>query len=97
MPCVCAERKISKRPEAAQVESTVVFRSIPWFYEEYSTLLAKFFHLKTGYILPQYHFVFNDFFETAVLLGDNDPVIENICNERFDSSRDWHAEEKLTL
>ena len=48
------------------------------FSEEHYTLVANFCHLRNGYISPQYHLVFGDLFDTAVRLGDNDPVIENI-------------------
>ena len=48
------------------------------FSEEYSTLVANVCHLQTGYISPRYHLVFDDFFETAVRLGENDTVIDNI-------------------
>ena len=48
------------------------------FSEEHSTLVANVCNLRTGYILPQYHLVFDDFFETTVRKGDNDPVIDTI-------------------
>ena len=65
------------------------------FSEEHSTLVANFCHLRTGYISPQYHLVFDNFFDTSVRLGDNDPAIENICNDIFDSRREWYAEEEF--
>ena len=63
------------------------------FSEEHSTLVANIRHLRTGYISLKYILVFDDLFETSVRLGYNDPVIDNICNNLFDSSRDWYAEE----
>ena len=33
-------------------------------------------------------------FETTVLRGNNDPVIDRVFNDLFDSSRDWYAEEE---
>ena len=65
------------------------------FSDEHSTLVANFCNLRNGYISPQYHLVFDDLFDTAVRTGDNDPVIDNICNDLFDSSRDWYAEEEF--
>ena len=50
--------------------------------------------LWTGYISPQYHLVFDDLFETTVWQGDNDPIIDTICNDLFESSRDWYEEEE---
>ena len=33
-------------------------------------------------------------FGTTVRRGNNDPVIDRIYNDLFDSSRDWYAEEE---
>ena len=38
--------------------------------------------------------MFDDLFKTTVRQGDNDPVIDTIWNDLFDSSRDWYAEEE---
>ena len=64
------------------------------FSEEHLILVANVCNLRTGYILPQYHLVFDDFFETTVRQGGNDPVIDTIRNDMFDSRRDWYAEEE---
>ena len=64
------------------------------FSDEHSTLVATVRNLKTGYIYPQYHIVFDDLFETTFCRGQNNPVIDQICNDRFDSRRDWYAEEE---
>ena len=64
------------------------------FSEEHSTLVANVRNLWTGYILPQYHLVFDDLFKTTVRQGDNQPVIDTICNDMFDSSWDRYAEEE---
>ena len=54
------------------------------FSEEHSTLVAIVRQLQTGYILPQYHLIFDDSFKKPVFLGDNDPVIDNIFYKIFD-------------
>ena len=64
------------------------------FSEEHSTLVANVRNLRTGYISPQYHLVFDDLFETTVCQGYNDPVIDTIFNDLFESIRDWYAEEE---
>ena len=64
------------------------------FSDEQSTLVVTFRNLKTGYISPQYHIVFDVLFETTFCRGQNDPVIDQLCNGIFDSSRDWYAEEE---
>ena len=61
--------------------------------EKHSTLVATVQKLKTGYISPQYNIVFDDLFETTFHRGKNNPVIDQICNDIFNSSQDWYAEE----
>ena len=48
------------------------------FSEEQFTLVTNVRNLWTGYILPQYHLVFDDLFKTTVRQGDTDPVIDTI-------------------
>ena len=62
------------------------------FSDEHSTLVANVWNLTTGYISPQYHVVFDDLFETEIWEGENEPVIDRICNDLFDSSREWYAQ-----
>ena len=62
------------------------------FSDNHSTLVATVQKLKTGYISPQYHIFFDDLFETTFRRGKNNPVIDQVCNDLFDSSRDWYAE-----
>ena len=64
------------------------------FSDEHSTLVATVRNLKIGYISPQYHIFFDDLFETTFLRGENNPVIDQICNNIFNSIRDWYAEEE---
>ena len=64
------------------------------FSDEHSTLVATVRNLKIGYISPQYHIVFDDLFETKFHRGQNNPVIDQICNDLFDYIRDWYAEEE---
>ena len=77
------------------MESKVSLRTISWFLDEHSTLVANVRNLTTGYISPQYYVVFDDLFETAILEGENDPVIDQLCNDLFYFSRDWYAEEEF--
>ena len=64
------------------------------FSDEHSSLVANVRNLSTGYISPQCHLVFDDLFETDVCKGDNDNVVDGICNDLFECSRDWYAEEE---
>ncbi len=64
------------------------------FSDENLSLVANVQNLSTGYISPQYHLVFDDLFEILICHGDNDNVIDGICNDLFDCSRDWYAKEE---
>src|SRR6056300_431515 len=65
------------------------------FSDEHSSLVGNVRNLSTGFVSPQYHLVFDDLFETVFRQGDNDVVVDGICNELFDCNRDWYAEEEL--
>ena len=43
---------------------------------------------------PQYHLVFENFFESIFCQGDNDAVDNSISNELFCCNRDWYAKEE---
>ena len=50
------------------------------FSDENSSLVAHVRHLKTGYVSPQYHVVFDDLFKTVFSSGVNDALVDSICN-----------------
>ena len=64
------------------------------FSDDRSTLVATVRNLKTGYTSPQYHIVFDDLFQTTFIRGKKNSVIDQICNNIFDSSQDWYAAEE---
>jgi len=64
------------------------------FSSQHSSLVANIRHLKTGHVSPQYHVVFDDLFSTVFSLGENDAIIDAVCNELFDHNRDWYATEE---
>ena len=48
-------------------------------------------HLKTGYISPQYHVVFDDLFETVFSSGGNDTLVDTICENLYGTSCEIYA------
>ena len=48
------------------------------FLEQHSSLITNILHLNTGNISPQYHFVFDDSFETVYSPGENDLKVNAI-------------------
>jgi hypothetical protein len=65
------------------------------FSDEHSSLVANVRNLSTGFVSPQYHVVFDDLFQTVFRSGDNDPVVDEICNNLFEYNRDVYAEDEF--
>ena len=61
----------------------------PGLSEHHSSLIANFYNLTTGNISPQYHILFDNFFETVYITGVNGPKVDAICNNLFDHKRYW--------
>jgi len=62
------------------------------FSEEHSSLVARVRNLETCFVSPQYHVVFDDRFETVFSSGEDDEVIDRICQQLFEDSRDVYVE-----
>ena len=50
--------------------------------------------MKTGFISPQYHVVFDDLFELVFSTGPNNAVIDAICEDLYGSSCKVYATDK---
>ena len=64
------------------------------FFDEHYSLVENFRNLSTGYILPQFHLVFDDLFEMVICTKDDKKVLNNIFNDVFDLNRDWYYEDE---
>jgi hypothetical protein len=53
------------------------------YSDEHSSLVANVRHLSNGHVSPQFHVVFDDLFETVICNGDNDAVVNIICDGLF--------------
>eukprot|EP00804_Cyclotella_cryptica_P014513 CCRYP_004809-RB/>CCRYP_004809-RB protein AED:0.52 eAED:0.36 QI:0/0/0/1/0/0/2/0/183 len=53
------------------------------FSDGHSSLVANVCHLATGFVSPQYHVVFDDLLQTVFSSGDNDALVNSICNNLF--------------
>ena len=67
------------------------------FSEEHSSLVAKVRHLSTGFVSPQYHIVFDDQFETVYSSGEDDGVVDAICDRLFESNKDIYVEPEFNF
>ena len=56
------------------------------YLDEHSSLVANVRHLKTGFISPQYHVVYDDFFKSVFSSGPDDAVVDAICKDLYGSS-----------
>ncbi len=64
------------------------------YSDEHSSLVANVRHLSTGQVSPQFHVVFDDLFEKVVCNGDNDAVINSICDGLFEQNRELFVEDE---
>ncbi len=53
--------------------------------------MANIRHLKTGYVSPQYHVVYNDLFQTVFSTGPNTDLVDAMCEEPFTTSCELYA------
>ena len=61
------------------------------YSDEHSSLVANVRHLKTGYVSPQYHVVFDDLFETVFSSGADNALIDSICENLYGTSCEVYA------
>ena len=61
------------------------------YLDEHSSLVANVWHLKTGYVSPQYHVVFDNLFETVFSSGANNALIDSICKNLYGTSCEVYA------
>ncbi len=52
-------------------------------------------HLSTGHVSPQFHVVFDDLFETVICNGDNDVVVNSICDGLFNWNPKLYFEDEI--
>ena len=64
------------------------------FSDKHSTLVPTVQNFRTWYISPQYHIVFDDFFETTSSRGEKPLWLIKFVTIFFDSIWDWYAEEE---
>ncbi len=56
------------------------------YSDEHSSLVANIWHLKMGYVSPQYHVVFNDLFETVFSSSADNTLVDSICENLYGTS-----------
>jgi hypothetical protein len=67
-----------------------------WGYlDEHSSLVANVRHLSISHVFTQFHVIFDDLFETAIHKGDNDVVVNSICNGLFNWNCKLYVEDEF--
>jgi hypothetical protein len=89
------EAKLQNDQKLPKWNRRACFGQFVGFLDEHSSMVANVQHLTTGYISPQFHVVFDDLFETVNCIGEDDRVVESICNGLFQRNQELHAEDKL--
>jgi hypothetical protein len=57
--------------------------------------VANVWHLSTSHVCPQFHIAFDDLFETVICNGDNDVVVNSICNDLSNLNRKLYLEDEF--
>jgi hypothetical protein len=65
------------------------------YLDEHLSLVVNVRHLLTGYVSPQFHVIFDDLFETVVCNGDNDAVINCVCDGLFERNQELYVEDEF--
>jgi hypothetical protein len=61
------------------------------YLDEHSSLIANIRHLKTGFVSPQYHVIFDDLFESVFSSGANDALVDSICKNLYGTNCEIYA------
>jgi hypothetical protein len=83
-PAIVLEPQLQNNKKLPKWNKHAWVRQFLGYSDEHSSLVGNVHHLSTGYVSPQFHVVFDDLFETVVCNGDNDAVINSICDRLFE-------------
>ncbi len=61
------------------------------YSDQHLSLVDNIRHLKTGYVSPQYHVVYNNLFQTVFSAGPNTYLVDAMCEELFNTSCEVYA------
>ncbi len=61
------------------------------YLDEHSSLVANIWHMKIGFVSPQYHVVFDDLFKTVFSSHTNDALVDSICENLYGTSCEIYA------
>ncbi len=65
------------------------------YLDEHLSLVANVRHLSTSHVSPQFHVIFDVLFETVICNGDNDVVVNSICDGLFNQNHELYVEDEF--
>ncbi len=83
-PAIVLEPQLQNDKKQPKWNRRAHVRQFLGYLDKHSSLVVNVRHLLTGYVSPQLHVLFDDLFETVVCYGDNDAVINSICDGLFE-------------
>ncbi len=63
--------------------------------DQHLSLVANVYLMLTGHVSPQFHVVFDDLYKTVIQDGDNDPIVNSICDGLFERNRELYIEDEF--
>ena len=61
--------------------------------DDHSSLVTHDRSLRTVYVIPKFLVVFDELFQIVFSLGDNDMLVNAVCNQLFESNWNVYAED----
>ena len=65
------------------------------YLDQHLSLVANVRHMLTGHVSPQFHVVFDDLFKTVIQDGDNDQIVNSICDGLFERNWELYIEDEF--
>jgi hypothetical protein len=94
-PAIVLEPQLQKNKKLSKWNRRAWVGQFWGYSDEHSSLVANVRHLSTGYVSPQFQVAFDDLFETVVRNGDNDAVINSICDGLFERNRELYVKDEF--
>ncbi len=94
-PAIVLEPQLQNNKKLPEWNRCAWVGQILGYLDKHLSLVVNMRHLLTGYVSPQFHVIFDDLFETVVCNGDNDAIINSICDGLFERNRELYVEDKF--
>ena len=93
-PRYVLEPKLQNNQELPKWNRQARMGQFPGYSRFHSSTVALVRNLHTGHVIPQYHLVFDDKFETVFSGGKSEEEMDKIFQKLFDGERENYVEEE---